>query len=436
MKPFLKRITFSFSANSIDFFSRILNQIILVPFFLKVWGAGLYGEYLVITSIPILFFTFYDGFVASWINKFNKDFKENDNLKLIFFKSMCSIIFWSGLILLSILFFFLKVIDLNQIFSIKYLTSKEIYYYIFFLFISNLIHLNLNIYLGVFDFFHKNHLGVSFIAIGNVIVFLLSLIVLYSDRSIIYLGIVNVFVGLLILLVFLKYLWQFNYKPSIDPFRIRYENLTEFLYKGLNISLFNIHDTFFIHGINIIVGFFFGPIMLTILHVHRVFARLISQIFNILNRSLLPEFRNLNMKNSFVEIRRIIKYCLLIINSSAVILLFILLYFLPILIEIFSRSEINHNHNLFILIYILVLLEINISLLSIIYFINNDINKILKILIILSTCAFAFVLIFLTLLKSIYAMYLIFIIFKIISIILIIKSILKTKKYSILIFGI
>src|SRR5277367_4476438 len=55
MNPLMRRLLAAFGANSFGRITTTLIQIVSVPVFLSHWGAGLYGEWILLNAIPSYF---------------------------------------------------------------------------------------------------------------------------------------------------------------------------------------------------------------------------------------------------------------------------------------------------------------------------------------------------------------------------------------------
>jgi len=108
MKSIRKRLLHGFGANSFGQFANILIQIISVPLFIKFWGVKLYGEWLILSTIPAYLAMSDMGFSSVAANEMTMKVAESNKNKAletfqsvwIFISSVCLLlivlmpIFW------------------------------------------------------------------------------------------------------------------------------------------------------------------------------------------------------------------------------------------------------------------------------------------------------------------------------------------------------
>ena len=167
----------------------ILRQLLLVPFFIKYWGADLYGEWLTLTIIPTIlaFADFGFGSAASssmvlaYADKRNKDFADMAVTGFFAVTIMIAIV-W------VISFGLLQFLSYLKIFDSLLISNKQAYWVILFLMIARSIGFYQQFFEGYFRAAQKAHLSILLVSINTAINLFGSILIILLGGGVIHLA--------------------------------------------------------------------------------------------------------------------------------------------------------------------------------------------------------------------------------------------------------
>ena len=305
---------------------RILDQLLLVPFFLTAWGPEYYGEWITLSIIPtILRFSSF-GFGTASSNSFVLAYTTGDKQKAANISKSgilvisCSIII-GGLITILILFLGSHF----NIFEKSIIPANEAITAIALLMIGRLVTFYHQQIEGYFRAERKAALG-NFICSGcSIVTLLTSICVLYGGGKIIGYAISQFIIAILFTILY----FIIGYKTiNIQEHKgkILHADIKSITSKGLGYMMEPVWQSIYFQGSTFVVRVVLGAEAVAIFNTVRTACRSISQIFNVINGSVFPELQYEYGKGNIQIVQRLFRLSILtsiIVGIVGIVLLMI-----------------------------------------------------------------------------------------------------------------
>jgi O-antigen/teichoic acid export membrane protein len=285
-----KKILYNSIASAFQKGIRVLNQLILVPFFISAWGAVYYGEWLTLSIFPSVLALSDFGLGTAASNSFILKYSSGEiKLATRIIKSgfkivTLSILFGIALSVCVILIVYkLKVLNYSLIDSLDAIKA------ILILTLSSFICFYIQLFEGYYIAARKAFLSINlrtFFAISNIFA---GLFVLLNHK-----GIVEFAVSQLLVAVIFNLYYAFRAISllKLDKYTLAEKfHSNEIANKGFGYLLSPIWQSIYFQGSTIMVRIVLGPESVVIFNTVRTAIRSINQIFNIFESATLPEMQ-------------------------------------------------------------------------------------------------------------------------------------------------
>jgi len=329
----------------------LLIQLISIPIFLAAWGVNLYGEWIVLYSIPSLLMLSDLGFTSAASNYMAMEYeKKNYSHVIKIFQStfILLLVFSIGiLILIPILLSYIYNYGLFKFFIINY-WQFMIIVIIFSLYISIILQCNLlNSYLRAVG---KYHTGVYLENLSRIIEFIFVVIMLINKLSPEYIAfgyLLGRLLGYLInLFIFFKNKITFKHEfKNIDIRIIKYLVKPAFSFIGFPIG--NGLNNF---GIIFIINNLLGPSSVVIFNTVRTVTRSALQGVNIVNNAVSPQMTIAFSSNNIKLLKKLYLYCCRFSLFGSTFASIFLLLFGIFIIQYWTKSNQEIDKHFFYLI--------------------------------------------------------------------------------------
>jgi O-antigen/teichoic acid export membrane protein len=329
MNSSFKNIFKASGAASLGQLLNILNQLALVPLYIKIWGPPLYGEWLILSAAPSVIAMAGDfGFGTVAANEMNIAVARNNReYALKVFQNN-----WLVISMFSVLFFLvasvgLALIPIDSSLHIRLISEIESKIIIA-LFLVTILVSQQNVLLMAALRCEGNYVAGLFVGnIGKLLELLLVavLLIVYHAHPITLVitltitGILTTFTNWI--LVRMRSPWI---KYGKQHFSI--EVIKSQMPVALSFLSFPITQAFSIQGTVILVGYLLGPAAVVILSTTRTFMNVIKQVVAVVNASIWPELTTAYGKGDTAKFQRIF------IRAVQVVLLIVLGFNLSILL--------------------------------------------------------------------------------------------------------
>ena len=270
---------------------RVIDQLLLVPFFLLYWGASYYGEWLTLSIIPSILGFSDLGVGTSAANSFVLAYAAGN-------RQQAANIRRSGLLIISFAVLFGTVLTIlilfitNELnlFEKSLISANEAIPAVSLLMIAKLVYFYNHFVEGCFRGARKAALGAFLYSGYYVANILVGLCVLYGGG-----GVVGYAFSQFIVSISYTILYFIIGNKQIDLIgfngHIVASDLKNILLKGLGYMMNPIWCSIYFQGSTFVVRLTLGSEAVTIFNTMRTACRSISQLFNVINGSVLPELQ-------------------------------------------------------------------------------------------------------------------------------------------------
>lgn len=306
---------------------RVLDQLLLIPFFLKAWGTVYYGEWVTLSIIPAVLGFSDLGIGTAVGNSFVLAYaagerKKAANLKKSGFVVIsCTIIL--GFILSLIILF---IADCQKLFDKTIIISNDAIISVTLLMVAKLITFYHHLIEGLYRGAQKAALG-SFIYSGYSAANILSGFI----ALVIGCGVVGyAFSQFLVSIIFtVLYFIIGNKVINLEGCKghVIISDIKVIIYKGIGYMINMIWQIVYFQGGILVVRLTLGPESVTVFNTMRTACRSVSQMFNIVNGSVFPTLQYEYGKGNIHIVYRIFRLSILISIVIGVIGVLLLLLF-------------------------------------------------------------------------------------------------------------
>lgn len=336
---------------------RILEQLLLVPFFLTAWGAAYYGEWLTLSIIPSVL-AFSDlGFGSAVSNSFVLAYAAGEKQKAANLrKSGFWIITGSvilGAVITTIAMFAGKEMHL---FDKSLIDAKSAIIAVSLMMTSKLIGFYTQLAEGFFRGARKAALG-SFLGSGsNIINLLAGFCVLYAGCGIIGFALSQFIVSILFTITyFIIGCKQIKLKEYTG--KILKSDIKSITSKGMGYMMTPIWQSIYFQGGTFVVRLVLGAESVAIFNTVRTVCRSVNQMFSIINGSIFPDLQYEYGRGNFKTVHRLFRIAVLLSMFLGIIGTIFLVIFGRNMYEWWTQSILNVPQNVWFIFMIGVLLN-------------------------------------------------------------------------------
>lgn len=337
----------------------LINQIILVPFYLTFWGVQKYSDWIILMSLSSFFSISDIGLNTVTSNRFSIKLSEGN-------KKECTSLLSNNFLLLFIVTIFtllgtsLYLIYGNIIYDLGiHVTPLSSVRCVFLL-------LTIQIFIGMFSgvmnaIYRANSLASKSIYLDNTVRLFEALILLGGlvlNLSIEFICILYIFPKLIIL-IFKHYDIQKIYPYKFRISDCNFSLFKEILFPSFTFMSFPIGNAILLQGFTLIVNKAFGADSLVLYNTTRTMTNFVKTIMGTISNAVWPEFSIAYGKKDFDRMRNIHRYSLISSISISTLISIFLIVCGKSIFNIWTKGEIQFNIDLMIA-FIIVLIINNI----------------------------------------------------------------------------
>lgn len=272
---------------------KILEQLLLIPFFIKFWGAAYYGEWLTLTIVPSFLSLSDFGFGSAAANTFILKYaagekQEAANVAKTGLRIMTYVV--SGLIFLTLAIVW--VLNYFETFDKSLIDPQEAMVAVIILMISKA----LNFYNTLFEAYYRAarraSLSINFQTLVATLNVLCGFIVLVCNGRVVEYALV-----MLLITLVTNFLYSYFATRVLDLKKeglkgvVDKKEIKTLFNKGLGYLLSPLWQALYFQGSTFIVRIVLGPVAVTLFNTLRTLIRSSSQFFAILIMATYPEFQ-------------------------------------------------------------------------------------------------------------------------------------------------
>lgn len=286
---------------------RVLDQLLLVPFFLTAWGAAYYGEWLTLSIIPSVL-AFSDlGFGSAVCNGFVLSYAGGDKQAAANLNKSGWIII-TGCILLGALLTALLMLlgDYFDLFNKSLIPAQEAMTAVTLMITARLLSFYTQLVEGYFRSARKAALG-SFLGSGQQIAnILIGIVVLLTGY-----GIVGYATSQLVISVVFNLIYYWVGKRLIDlrgyHGKVLKSDIRMIVSKGMGYLMTPVWQSIYFQGGTFVVRLTLGPESVAVFNTVRTVCRSVNQMYSIVNGSIFPDLQYEYGKGNMKTVHRLFR---------------------------------------------------------------------------------------------------------------------------------
>jgi len=288
-----ERILKSSTASTASLITRIAQQLLLVPILVTAWSTELYGEWLIISAIPIFLSLSDFGFVLAGSNELARRASMEDKDSVQDFYNVYSVYFqrWS-LVIVLILAVCSFLLPLKKLMGLHLLSSLETSSIFFLLSLVALISQNSLTLSSGLRAKGKTHYGLWIRVIQALFQILLSFILIWlleSTPIVLASGMFLLSLASYWLEWFLLKRLGVSQKANIFlPLKNKIQ-MRAYFSMGLEMMLIPLAQALIMQGSIILIGELLGPVYAVLFATHRTLTRLSSSVLQVFSNPLMAE---------------------------------------------------------------------------------------------------------------------------------------------------
>lgn len=271
---------------------KVLEQLVLVPFFISAWGVNYYGEWLTLTIIPSIL-AFSDlGFGSAAANSFVLRYAAGDKKGAAdIAKTGFAII--SGMIVAGTVISFVAMIIAAHyhVFDRSLITTNDAIWSVSTLILARLIAFYTQLFEAYFRAARKAALSINWVTANSIFNILTGILVLVLGYGIVTFALAQ-------LLVSLVFIFFYGRKGAaiLGLFKevkgeIRKEEIKVITGKGLGYLMSPVWQAIYFQGTTFVVRLTLGPGAVTIFNTVRTLSRSVNQLYSMVNATVFPELQ-------------------------------------------------------------------------------------------------------------------------------------------------
>lgn len=336
---------------------QLLNQIILVPFYILFWGNNLYSDWIVISALTTIFAMSDVGLNNVIQNRFSIKLSEGN------FKE-CESLLTNNFILVAITLIltligcisFILYWDITDVMSLHLLSRSEASFVFLVLITKVFIGMFSGIENAIYRATHNASISVYMDQVGNLVVAITTLVCILFKTPITILTILICLPQLILCIV--KYFHSkkyYNYKLSFKSADMPL--FKSVLWPSLTFMSFPLGNTIVLQGYTLVVNSFFGADSVVLYNTTRTLCNFVKTLLGTLQGAVWPEYSIAYGKKDFNLMRhlhrKIIKITVLTSTSAGLGLLL----FGPVMFEIWTRSSVEFSYMLMVVFVLVIFIE-------------------------------------------------------------------------------
>lgn len=355
------RLFKSTSASSLGLVARVLNQILIVPILIIGWSTDLFGEWLLLSTIPSFIALSDFGFIAAGSNELARraSQQKNDNIKV--FYNLYSVYFQRWSIIFAIIIIIISfLIPFNSLMGLKLISSSDASVIFILLSLSALVNQNSLSLLAGLRIKGKFHIGLFLRAISTLIQILITwFIVKFLSASPLDIASLILIISLLAYIIEWAILKKFGLYQTINPFKkLKYkEPMKVYFLMGLEMMLMPIAQALTLQGAVILAGNLLGPTIVVIYVTHRTIARISASILQVFSNPLRAEAGMLQRNEDIPLLTKIVVLLSRITFWMSISISMILLFLGNWIFSVWTDGHILFDFKIFLILLLGVIAE-------------------------------------------------------------------------------
>lgn len=318
----------------------LLNQIVLVPFYIVYWGNELYSDWIVISSLTAIFSMTDVGLNNVIQNQFSIKYAEGEC-------KTCNSLLSCNVVIVTITFFlvlflallYLLLVDVTDNMNIHILSDVEAGVVFIMLIVKVFISMYSGIQNAIYRATHHADRAIYLDQITFLIVVIITFIFVVAQISVVSLSIAICIPY--IILIFVKFFDSKRYfDHHISIFHFDWSLVKKMLVPSLSFMSFPVGNAIILQGFTLVVNNFFGANEVVLFNTSRTMCNFIKTFLGTIQGSVWPEYSIAYGKSDYQRMRALHKKSLHLSFVFSIIVGAGLLVFGPIIYKVWTCGEI------------------------------------------------------------------------------------------------
>jgi O-antigen/teichoic acid export membrane protein len=327
-------------ASAIQKFVKLLEQLLLVPFFISSWGAAYYGEWLTLTIIPSVI-AFSDlGFGSAAANNLVLRYAAGRVKEAADIAKSGFLIISSTVLLGAILSCIAMVVMAHyHVFDKSLIVADDAIWAVSILILARLICFYTQFYEAYFRSARKAALSINYVTVNSFLNLGAGIIVLQLGY-----GVIIFAASQLVVAILFNVVYAINAKNIIkfDAIgEVKMEDIKEILHKGLGYLLSPIWQSIYFQGTTFVVRIVLGAEAVAVFNTVRTVSRSINQLFTMINNTVFPELQFEIGAGNFVKAHKLFRISVWLAFICAIAGVLFLLFFGQTFYSIWTNNKLE-----------------------------------------------------------------------------------------------
>lgn len=326
----------------------LLNQIVLVPFYIIYWGNELYSDWIVLSSLTAIFSMSDVGLNNVIQNRFSIKYSEGDikecNSLLSCNFVIVTITFAAFLV---IAFSYLVLVDITEHMGVRVLSRRDAGLVFILLLAKVFITMYSGIQNAIYRATHHADRSIYLDQLTFLIVVLITFLFVVTKMDMVFLC-VSICIPYFVLVVFKYFDSRKYFEHHISLLHFNWPLVRKMLMPSLTFMSFPIGNSIILQGFTLVVNKFFGADEVVLYNTSRTMCNFIKTLLGTIQSSVWPEYSIAFGEKDYSRMRSLHKKSLrLSIGFSLLVGVFILL-FGPFIYDLWLHGEVSFNYPLMI----------------------------------------------------------------------------------------
>jgi len=304
----IRRLLLGSGANGLGIVARLSEQLLLIPIFISSWSLELYGEWLLLSAIPVYLSQADFGFVSAGSNELAKRTKDGSSRSAIPFYSDYFSIFSTWSIVIFLVFVLICInIPLQSFFSFTEISQIDAQTILVVLIGDALLgQVSLTLHAGL-RACRVLHLGLFLRAMATFLRIFITLVVVAGfEMEAVKLAYSFIIARVVLILFQYYFLKKHSFVPRVRLFQKPVERMWPVLALGLELILLPLSDALLLQGMVMTVGVALGPVAVVVFATHRTLARTTAQLLRLVFSPLRAETTLLQNKEDQAYLTKLV----------------------------------------------------------------------------------------------------------------------------------
>lgn len=336
---------------------QLMNQIVLVPFYILFWGNELYSDWIVISALTTIFSMSDVGLNNVIQNRFAIKLSEGK-------KKECESLLTNNYILVAITllftllicFAFVLLFDISDLLNLHLLSRKDASLVLAILIVKVFLGMLSNVEDSIYRATHVASISIYMNQIGNFLVAIITLMCIISKLSVILLSVLICLPYLFLTII--KYFHSKKY--FIYYFRFKtadWQLFKEVLMPSLSFMSFPLGNMVVLQGYTLVVNSFFGAESVVLYNTTRTLCNFVKTLLNTLQYSVWPEYSIAYGNKDYHLMRHLHRKVINVTLTVSLIASIGILIFGPLIFKIWTHGAVEYNYHLMLTYISAILME-------------------------------------------------------------------------------